>query len=182
MNEMTMACVSLSRSKSVVVGFTGHRDLRNEEKVAKLLREVIASLRQDIDGDIIGRSSVASGGDTLFAEACLALNLKWIALLPFSEVEFKNDFSEMEWRRTKALLDQAAQVETLSAVADRPGDYLACGLATAEGADLMIALWDGKASRGPGGTAEIVAYTRVFQKPLILIHPDSLEVKREHFS
>jgi hypothetical protein len=177
-----MAGVSLSHSKSVTVGFTGHRHLRHEERIAELLRDVITSLQHEIDGDMIGRSSVASGGDTLFAEACLASSLPWIALLPFSEAEFKNDFSEMDWARAKALLGHAARIETVSDAADRPGGYLDCGLATVEGADLMIALWDGKASRGRGGTAEIVAHARLLHKPLVLIHPESLEVKRERFS
>lgn len=176
-----MADVSLSKSQCLVVGFTGHRRIRNEEKVGKCLCEIIASLRRETDREMVGRSSVASGGDALFAEACLASNLKWIAQLPFPEAEFQKDFSAEEWARAKALLSQALRVETHRAAADRPAAYLECGLATVEGADVMIALWDGKASRGPGGTAEIVAHTRTLQKPLILIHADNLEVNRERF-
>ena len=172
---------SLSQSPCLVLGFTGHRHIRNEDKVSKVLSEVITSLRSENNGEMMGRSSVASGGDVLFAEACLALNLKWIAQLPFPEEEFKKDFSEKDWARAKALLNQALRVEIFSASARRPADYLKCGLATVEGADIMIALWDGKASRGTGGTAEIVAHARSLQKPLILIHAHSLEVKRERF-
>jgi hypothetical protein len=176
-----MADVSLSQSQCLVLGFTGHRRVRDEDKVGKVLCELIASLRRESGREMMGRSSIASGGDVLFAEACLASNLKWIALLPFPEAEFKKDFSEKEWARAKALLGQALRVETHSATADRPAGYLECGLATVEGADVMVALWDGKASRGLGGTAEIVAHTRTLQKPLILIHADNLEVNRERF-
>ena len=70
---------------------------------------------------MMGRSSIASGADTLFAEAWLASNLKWIALLPFPEAEFKKDFSEADWKRARAVLDRAEQIETLSETADRPG-------------------------------------------------------------
>lgn len=177
-----MPGISSSPSPPFIVGFTGHRRVANEKKIAQVLREVIASLRRDISGDMIGRSSIASGGDTLFAEACLSSNLKWIALLPFPESEFRKDFSGPDWERAKAVLNQAKRVEILSDAAERPGGYLQCGLATVDGADLMIALWDGKEPRGPGGTAQIVAHARVMQKPLILISSDDLEVRRERFS
>ena len=168
-------------SKPLVVGFTGHRQLPGEEKIEKTLREVLASLQRECDGDLIGRSSVASGADTVFAEACFAANVKWIALMPFPEAEFKKDFSESDWRRAKALLDRAERVEISSDAAERPRGYLDCGLATVEGADLMIAVWDGKAPRGTGGTAQIVDHARLLQKPLIVISPDGLELKRERF-
>ena len=173
--------VFLPRTDPVIVGFTGHRHLRDENKVASLLREVVGSLRREIGGEMIGRSSVASGADTLFAEACLEADLKWVALLPFPEADFKKDFDEGAWQRARALLDRAARIETLSTVAERPAGYLRCGLVTVAGANLMIAVWDEKASRGPGGTADVVAHARTLQKPLILINPDSLEIARERF-
>lgn len=177
-----MTGISLWHSRPFIVGFTGHRRIENEEKVASVLRDVIASLQQDVGGELVGRSSIASGADTLFAEACLASNMKWIALLPFPETEFKKDFSETEWKRARAVLDRAERIDTLSGTAERPRGYLDCGLATVEGADLLVAVWDGKAPRGLGGTAQIVAHARAVPKPLILISPDGLEIKRERFS
>ena len=177
-----MAGISSSHSRPFVVGFTGHRRVENENKIAPVLRELIASIQREVGRELIGRSSIASGADTLFAEACLASRLKWIALLPFPETEFKKDFSEADWARAKALLDRAERVEMSSETAERPRSYLDCGLATVDGADLMVAVWDGKASRGTGGTAQIVNHARLVQKPLILISPDGLEVKRERFS
>ena len=173
-----MPDISEPHSRPFVIGFTGHRRVENQEKIAEVLREVIASIRHDVGCEMIGRSSVASGADTLFVEACLASNLKWIALLPFPEAEFKKDFNEADWKRAKALLDQAERIETLSDTAERPGGYLHCGLATVDGADVMVAVWDGKAPRGLGGTAQIVEHARLVQKPLVLISPEGLEVKR----
>ena len=173
---------SESHSRPFVVGFTGHRRVRNEEKIAEALREVLASIRRDAGRDIIGRSSIASGGDTLFAEACFAAHLKWIAQLPFPEAEFKKDFNGPDWARARALLDRAERIEISSDNAVRPRGYLECGLATVDGADLMIAVWDGKASRGQGGTAQIVEHARLLQKPLVLISPDGLEKKCERFA
>jgi hypothetical protein len=176
-----MPGLSLSHPGPFVVGFTGHRKVENEEKLAQVLGEVIGSIRRDLGGALIGRSSVASGADTLFAEACFAANFKWVALLPFPETEFKKDFNEADWKRAKALLDQAERIETLSRTAERPQGYLHCGLATVDGADLMVALWNGKAARGLGGTAEIVEHARLVEKPLILISSNGLKVTRERF-
>jgi hypothetical protein len=178
-DQVTMAGISLSRPGPCVVGFTGHRRLPNEKAIAQVLREVIAALQQDAGRDLVGRSSIASGADTLFAEVCLASNMKWIALLPFPEAEFKKDFSEADWKRAKALLHRAERVEISSEIVERPRGYLDCGLATVDGADLMVAVWDGKAPRGLGGTADIVEHARAMQKPLILISPDGLEIRRE---
>src|SRR4029077_20786370 len=86
--------------------------------------------------------------------------------------------------KTLALLRRAVRVQSLSGIkeAERDLAYLECGLLVVEEADLVIAVWDGKPSRGLGGTADIVANARNLTKPLILIDPDSLAIKRERFS
>ena len=165
-----------------IVGFTGHRRLRDPEKVGALLRSELQSLGNEIAGQLVGHSSIAIGGDTLFAEACLASDVPWIALLPFAEGDFKSDFTEAEWDKARQLLQRAARVESLVGAKDRNVAYLECGLATVEEADLMIAIWDGEPSRGTGGTAEVVAHARNFGRPLILIHPDRLTSERERFA
>jgi hypothetical protein len=165
-----------------IVGFTGHRRLREPERVGTLLRESLRSLGKEIPGQLVGHSSIAIGGDTLFAEACLASGIPWIALLPFAEGDFKSDFTDADWDKARQLLRQAARVDSLVGAKDRNVAYLECGLATVEEADLMIAIWDGEASRGTGGTAEVVTHARNFGKPLIMIHPDRLTTQRERFS
>ena len=165
-----------------MVGFTGHRRLKEPEKVAVLLSELLHSLGHEISGQLVGHSSVAIGGDTLFAEACLSSGIPWVALLPLAEGDFKSDFSETDWNKARRLLQRAARVESLVGAKDRNVAYLECGLATVEEADLMIAVWDGEPSRGTGGTAEVVAHARNFGKPLVLVHPDRLTVQRERFS
>ncbi len=164
-----------------IVGFTGHRRLRDSEKLGALLRDLLHSLGKEITGQLVGHSSIAIGGDTLFAEACLASNIPWIALLPLAEGDFKSDFSETDWEKARHLLQKAARVESLVGAKDRNVAYLECGLATVEEADLMIAVWDGEPSRGTGGTAEVVAHARNFGRPLIVIHPDRLTIERERF-
>lgn len=167
-----------------IVGFTGHRHLLAPDKVKAAIGTALASLRAEIPGRMVGYSSVAIGADTLFAEEWLSSGLPWMALLPRAEKEFKNDFTESDWARTHALIKKASRVQILAGIKEAEPDlaYLECGLLVVDEADVMIAVWDGKPSRGVGGTADIVANARNLGKPLILIEPESLAVEREHFS
>ncbi len=165
-----------------IIGFTGHRRLSNAEGVGATLRELLSSLVAEVPGKLVGHSSIAIGGDTLFAEACLALEIPWIALLPVAKDDFRNDFTEADWAKAGMLLQRAARLESLPAVNDRNLAYLECGLCTVEEADVLIAVWNGEPSGGTGGTAEVVAHARVLGKPLIVIHPERLSIVREGFT
>ena len=164
-----------------VVGFTGHRHLRNPVAVGTIIREELETLRKEIPGELVGYASVAIGADTLFAEACQTLKMPWMAALPFPASDFRNDFSESEWSHANDLLSQASDVEICGSSEDRTAAYLRCGLRTIDEADVVMAVWDREPPRGTGGTGEIVAYARSQDKPLILIHPDRLNAERESF-
>jgi hypothetical protein len=165
-----------------VVGFTGHRHLRNPVAVGTIIREQLETLCKETPGELVGYASVAIGGDTLFAEACQTLKMPWIAALPFAATDFRSDFSENEWSHAIELLSRASDVvEICGSSEDRTAAYLRCGLRTVDEADVVMAVWDREPPRGTGGTAEVVAYARTQKKPLILIHPDRLEAERESF-
>ena len=165
-----------------IVGFTGHRRLNNAEKVGATLRQLLSSLAAEVPGKLVGHSSIAIGGDTLFAEACVALEIPWIALLPVAKDDFRRDFTEADWTKAQVLLQRAARLESLPTAADRNLAYLECGLCSVEEADVMIAVWNGEPSAGTGGTADVVAHARALGKPLIVIHPEHLSIEREGFT
>jgi len=165
-----------------VVGFTGHRHLKDPVAIGRIIRAELETLRREIDGELAGYASAAIGADTLFAEACQSLNIPWIAALPFSPADFRDDFTESQWSCTAGLLSRAAEIEICGSSEDRTAAYLRCGLRTVDQADVVMAVWDREPPRGTGGTAEVVAYARTQNKPIILIHPDRLETERESFS
>ncbi|MEY2500413.1 MAG: hypothetical protein QOI07_747 [Verrucomicrobiota bacterium] len=162
-----------------VVGLTGHRRLKNAEAVRALIREQMEALSGRARGRLAGCSSAAIGADTLFAETCAALNVPWKALLPFSPAEFKTDFSESQWSHASELLKGAVEIEISGSAEDRTAAYLRCGLRTVDEADVVIAVWNGLPARGVGGTGDVVRYARQEKKPLILIHPETLQVEHE---
>jgi hypothetical protein len=165
-----------------VIGFTGHRHLPDSEKVGRALRSVVESLRAEVSGKLFGYSSIAIGADTIFAETCIALGIPWIALLPRPREDFKKDFTESDWAKTSELLEQAARVESLPPARSRDLGYLEGGLSTVDESDILIAVWNGEPSRGTGGTAEVVAHAENLAKPIILIDPASLEIRRTNFA
>ncbi len=162
-----------------VVGLTGHRHLKNEEAIRALLHEQLLALGRRARGRLVGCSSGAIGADLLFAETCAALKIPWKALLPFSPSEFKTDFNESQWAHASDLLKGAVETEISGSAEARTAAYLRCGLRTVDEADVVIAIWNGLPARGMGGTADVVRYARQEKKPLVLIHPETLEVECE---
>lgn len=165
------------------VGLSGHRHLANPEEVSKLLSEILSSLREEVCGDVLaGVSSIAIGADTLFARALLSLSLPWRALLPSPVSEFRGDFAEEEWKTAQELLNRAVEVDVRATPSVKNEAYLECGMDTVDQTDVLIAVWDEKPARGTGGTAEIVAYARSLKRPVIILNPEKLTVRREGFA
>ena len=162
-----------------VVGFTGHRRVADKEGVARAIREVLTELNEKATVEWIGLSSVADGSDLIFARTALDLKLGWEALLPLSSAEFRTDFDPVAWANVQALLGEAEQVRVLSERAERNDAYLDCGTETVNHCDLLLAVWDGLPANGRGGTAEVVAYAREIGRPVIVIDPVTLVVRRE---
>lgn len=164
-----------------VVGFTGHRQLRDAAKSAGCIREALETLRREGSGEWIGVSSAAAGSDVLFARQVLGLKMAWQALLPFPPSEFQKDFPAADWKEVEALLAEAESVTVMAGGDSREEAYLDCGIETVNACDVLVALWDGEPARGRGGTAEVVTFARELGKPLIVIDPETCAVRRENF-
>lgn len=164
-----------------VVGFSGHRQIARRAEVATAVRSALEALRREAPGEWIALSSVAAGGDMLFAMEALDLGLAWHAILPLPPAEFRRDFSEEEWKNVEGLLPEAEQVRVIAENGSREDAYLDCGMETVHDCDVLVAVWDGAEARGRGGTAEVIAYARTLGKALLIIDAGSLEVRRENF-
>jgi hypothetical protein len=53
------------------------------------------------------------------------------------------------------------------------------GILTADKADVMVVVWDGKAAAGFGGTGDVVNYVRELGKPLIIVDPVTGTISEE---
>jgi hypothetical protein len=166
-----------------VVGFTGHREIAGSERTRDAIRKALEWLEREHPANWIAVSSVAAGSDILFAEAAIEKGIAWHALMPLPVPMFREDFDDTEWRRADGLLKRATHVEFTSRSFEdsREHAYLDCGHETVNASDVIVAVWDGGKARGVGGTAEIVAYARKLGRPIVIIDPATLEVRRERF-
>ena len=167
----------------LVIGVTGHRDLRDED-VPRLEQEVaaiIATLRRDyLDGDqdtpILVLSALAEGADRLVARVALKAGARLIAPLPMPLEEYRRDFDpglkSGNMAEFDALFAQAVAAPvmplrgtSLEAVRDdhskRAEQYRAVGIFITQHCHVLLALWDGDAhNAAAGGSAEVVGFKR----------------------
>ena len=161
-----------------IIGLTGHRFLGDPAAVSEALIGLIHSLRREISGTLGAVSSIAIGADTLFARAVLSLSIPWRALLPAPVSEFRGDFEDEDWQAARKLLARAVEVDIRASPSVKDEAYLECGMDTVDQSDVLIAIWDEKPARGTG---EIVTYARSLGKPLIILNPETLAMRREGF-
>jgi hypothetical protein len=167
----------------LVIGVTGHRDLRDED-VPQLEREVaaiLARLRRDyLHGDdetpIIVLSALAEGADRLVARVALRHGARLIAPLPMPIDEYRRDFepglkpgnvAEFEelFEQAIAAPVMPLQGRSLELIAkdgrQRAEQYRAVGIFITQHCNALLALWDGNEGKiAAGGSAEVVTFKR----------------------
>jgi hypothetical protein len=161
----------------LAIGFTGHRKVSDETKRRHAIRDFLSRQKESHQGVVYGISSAASGGDQLFAESCLELNIPLRILLPRPAEQFRADFDETSWQRTVRIMENAIAVEVTGRHESQSEQYYDCGIQTVAESQLLVALWDGQPSRGTGGTQEIVSYARNTGHPIAWIHSETSELQ-----
>ncbi len=150
-----------------VYAITGHQSLTSET-----LRKVVESFRAlflEVEGPLVGVSSLAAGTDQVFAEEVLLAGGKLKVVVP--SFNYETTFKGYDLYRYRLLLGQASDVVTIP-FADPSGEaYDAANRHVVDGSDKLIAVWDGQPSRGLGGTADAVDYARECGVPVEVIWP-----------
>ncbi len=156
------------------IGITGHQRLEDELRwswVDSVITSEIARYAPPVEGI----TSLAIGADQLFARLVLAAGGRLHAVLPYENIE--RSFSAGDVQAFRDLLSKAT-VEVLDTPGSDEDAYLAAGLRVAAMSNLLIAVWDGQAAKGKGGTADVVEYGRAKGIPLLIIDPVSQAVTR----
>lgn len=145
--------------RRVRIGVTGHRVFDQRDEAWAAVVELVRGWRRPIEL----WSSLAEGADRMVAEAVLAADpgARLVAVLPVPADDYRSDFADAasvaEFDR---LLARADEVHVTGPVDDRIAAYERAGELIAEATELLVAVWDGEPARGPGGTADVVAYAR----------------------
>ncbi|TCC36330.1 hypothetical protein [Kribbella speibonae] len=154
-----------------IVGVSGHQRL---PAIAVALAErELRLLFADLDGPLIGLSSLAIGADQLFAQLILDTGGELHAVIP--AVGFEKTFDDNARSSYFALLSKATQVTTLDYPMPSEEAYDAAGRFVVDHCDLLFAVWDGKPARGPGGTADAVGYARELHRRVQVSWPPNAE-------
>jgi hypothetical protein len=156
----------------LIVGVTGHRRLVDTERIVRDVEEAFNRIRAAYHPEQLTLlSPLAEGADRLVVKLALqSPEVRLIALLPLPEDDYIKDFDEPESRRAfKDMLQQADDVITMPPCAGRDQAYMNTGRYIVEHCDVLLAIWNGKAARGVGGTGDIVQLARERGTPLAWI-------------
>lgn len=153
------------------VGFTGHQNA--PEQALVILR---TRLREFVESSLgcHGFCSLAAGADQEFAELLLRNGGELHVVIPSQSYEetFGTQDERLRYRR---LLQLSGSVTTLPYPRPTEGAFLAAGIVVVERCDILLALWDGEASAGLGGTGDIVAYAQQVGRTTEVLWPEGLE-------
>lgn len=157
----------------LVIGVTGHRRLAGMEALSAKIDAIIDEIVREVPARLVVLSPLAEGADRLVAERVLSRERAGLeAVLPMPEADYERDFetdgSRAEFR---SLLARAEAIHRLPNAPSREEAYAAAGRFVVDRCDVLIAVWDGKAGDGPGGTAETVGYARSVPLQLLIIEP-----------
>lgn len=147
----------------IVIGVTGHRDLRAEElgAIRGLVREQLNQLLSRFPNSSFWMlSSLASGGDTLCAEVALELGIRLFCPLPMEAESYAADF---QWEERECFFRLLSKSEAFvcpppeAGCSGRDACYRQAGIYVASHCHILLALWDGDDSKKHGcGTAAAI--------------------------
>ena len=152
------------------VGITGHQNIpeRAREAICQSMEQVLA-----ISNPVTGITSLADGADQLFASLVLEQGGRLHVIVPCHDYEESFGTPDAVVR-FKMLLARAAEIDMLPYPRPSNEAYLAAGCSVVDRSDVLLAVWDGQPAGGTGGTAEIVAYARSKNLPVVVVWPAGL--------
>lgn len=159
----------------LVIGITGHRDLRLEDIPAleARVRAIFTEFQERYpQTPLILLSPLAEGADRLVARVALEQGARLIVPMPLPQVEYQRDFTTAESRAEfESLLAKAERslelpllpgntIENVQETARRADQYAFVGAYIVRHCQILIALWNGVHLKEGGGTGEIVTFQR----------------------
>ena len=159
------------------------------ERAAKAVRAVQEQYQFAYSAEpplLVAVSALAEGGDRIFAEEALRAGWQLDVILPFAREDYERDFTTPESRaRFRDLAAHARavfEIDSASPDGESSAAYETAGLVMLDHVDLVLAIWDGGASGGRGGTREIMEEALRRNIPIVWISStiDRPPVRWEH--
>lgn len=170
----------------VVVGVTGHRDVRDISRARSQVEDLLATIRSTFpNSPVRGISSLAEGADRIFAHAVLDAGHTLFAPLPLPVNSYEEDFDTDSRRELHSLLSHQAvtpyvlpflegndDLNTRTHGRARDLQYAGVGVHIVRRCHILVALWDGVDIDKLGGTSWVV---RLRDRPVELERYDPYE-------
>jgi hypothetical protein len=153
------------------IAISGHRGL--PAPTARLADQAIRAGLAQHASDITGISCLADGADQIFARAVTDLGGALEAVIPAAQ--YRDGLPADARPEYDDLLARAAAVRRLPFTESTSESHMAASKLMVDSADELYAVWDGKPTRGYGGTADVVAYAREHNTPVRVIWPDGAQ-------
>lgn len=154
------------QSVPLTLAVTGHRDLVADEipAIESRLHELFDQLaRHYPDTPLRLLTPLAEGGDRVVARVARERGIELLVGLPLPVAEYIKDFSDE--RSRLEFRDFLADAAIVDVVAEHSGikesrdvAYGQVGAYSSDHCQILIAIWDGKPSELPGGTADVIDY------------------------
>ena len=138
------------------IAVTGHRDLT--ERTAGLVTAAVRDALAPYGPGMVGISCLAAGTDQIFARAVLDLGGTLQVII--AARGYRRTLPVAAATAFDDLLAKAHRIWPLPFDRPTPAAYAAANDTMLRRADRLIAVWDGRPSRGLGGTAEAVTEAR----------------------
>ncbi|HKT04919.1 MAG TPA: hypothetical protein VJT31_35845 [Rugosimonospora sp.] len=151
------------------IAISGHRGLAPEVETY-VDQEIRKQLAASTDGALVGLSCLADGADQVFARAVLDAGGKLEVFVPAQR--YRDALPESAHAEYDELLRRAIAVHRLGHVESTAESHMDASVQMVDGADLLVAVWDGLPARSFGGTADVVAHARKAGLPVSVIWPD----------
>jgi hypothetical protein len=181
-----MATTAASIPLRLRIGVTGHRTLADEWPLGENVDVVISHLRSmapstpttPIVFEVV--SPLGEGADRLVAARVLRDATATLEVpLPLPADDYETDFRSKDSRlRFRELAARADSVWVVGGHG-RADAYTRVGAYLVDSCDVLIAIWDGRPARGPGGTADILGLAEKQGMPTFVISAESPFVVRE---
>jgi hypothetical protein len=160
---------------SLVVGITGHRDIREKDRapLQSAIKSILLELKSKYPSTpLIVLSALAEGADQLAADVALSeeIRARLLVPMPMSRAAYEEDFAGNSLAQFRSLLSHADGFFELPLVEgsdvprmsqqgpERNLQYETAGKYIAQKSQILIALWDGVETNLVGGTASVVKF------------------------
>lgn len=131
------------------------------------MRTEIDAVLAGLERPLVGVSALAAGADQIFADAVLAAGGVLDVIVPADD--YRITLEPQDRVVFDRLVEAAQSVMTMDYPHSGSGAYLAAGLEMLGRCDRLVAVWDGEAPRGEGGTADMVRRAREQGIPVTVI-------------